>query len=133
MICNPYREIAKRLFGRRIHQPVPDVTKEDIVRVIRRDFPEQFDAVVTVLNQYGIEKRERGQVRVHVAALKLANGSPEKLKRAIETAKRDYRDVIAAAEYPEYRRTWGVIELSRKEAERIVNADWAQYEEWLRK
>lgn len=84
MIYNPYREIAKRLFERRIHQPVPDVTKEDIVRHIRRDFPEQFNAVMAVLSQYGIEKWERGQVRVHVAALKLANGNPEKLKQAIE-------------------------------------------------
>ncbi len=135
MSYNPFRQIVKRLFvgPRRMSQPVPQVTEEDVFRIVRRDFPEQFDAAMAVLNQYGLEKWEREQARVRTAVLKLANGNLKKLEESVETAKRDYRDVLATAEYPEYFRMWGLGELSRKEAERIINADWAQYDAWLRK
>jgi hypothetical protein len=132
---NPFRQIVKRLFVelRRIRQPMPDVTEEDVFRIVRLDFPEQFDVAMAVLNQYGLEKWEREQARVRIAILKLVNGDPEKLKQAIETAKRDYRDVLAAAEYPEYFRSWGRAGLSRRDAKRFIDADWLQYETWLRK
>ena len=135
MSYNPFRQIVKRLFsGRRsIRQPVPDVTEEDVVRIILRDFPqEEFDSIVAVMNKYGTEEWERERPRVRLAVLKLADGNLEKLKQAIETAKRDCRDVVAAAEYPEYFRSWGRAELSRREAKRIIDADWLQFETWLR-
>ena len=39
----------------------------------------------------------RGIERIRCAALKLSNGSLERLSSAIETAKRDWRDVLVAA------------------------------------
>jgi hypothetical protein len=71
------------LFRRRhvTSRPLPEVTDEDVARVVRRDFSkEKLDAVVAVLNEYGIEKWERSVPRVYLATLKLANGNLEKLK-----------------------------------------------------
>ena len=89
------------LFRRRhvASQPFPQVTEEDVARIVQRDFPEdQFDAVMGVLNEYGTEKWERGLPRVYLARLKLASGNLEKLKDAVRMAKSDSRDVLAAAE-----------------------------------
>lgn len=84
-----------------------------------------------VLNEYGRVRYERRETRVRIAALKLAQGDSESLLRQIAAAKQDYRDVLAAAEYPEYMKVSTVGELSRKEQQRIVNSDWNQYQRWL--
>jgi hypothetical protein len=67
--------------------------------------------------------------------LKLANGRLENLRTQIETAKRDYGDVLAVAEFPAYCKVGfrHIRELPADERLRIINADWRQYEEWLRK
>jgi hypothetical protein len=135
---NPFRQIIKRLFvePRRIKQPVPNVNEEDVSRVVLRDFSEEFDVVMAVLSEYGSEKWEREQARVRLAALKLAKGDLEKLKDEITAAKGDYRDVLAAAEYPKYFYTvalFGMKGASRKERQRMITEDGAQYEAWLRK
>lgn len=88
--------------GRRrsIAQPVPGVTSSDVERVVRRDFAkEQFADVMTLLGECGAKNGQRGGPRVQLAALKLAQGSVEKLKPLVESAKRDYRDVLVWAEY----------------------------------
>ena len=112
-----------------VNQPVPAVTSSDVERVVRRDFPnEQFDVTIALL------KESREPVRVQLAALKLANGSLEKLRTHIEVAKRDYRDVLAAAEYPSYFKIgFRVRELPDDERRQIIDSDCGQYEEWLRK
>jgi hypothetical protein len=34
-----------------MNQPIPEVTDNDVTRIVRRDFPaEQFDAVMSILN-----------------------------------------------------------------------------------
>jgi hypothetical protein len=76
-------------------------------------------------------------VRVRLAALKLADGSLQALRKQIALANRDYRDVLVAAEYPG---RWKVTssfynspqKLSKKERQQIAEADWNQYESWLR-
>ena len=67
---------------------------------------------------------------MRVAALKLSEGSPDRLRELIAHAKRDYRDVLAWAEYPEEMRgfTW---RLPPDEQARIRTADRAQYLAWL--
>lgn len=87
-----------------------------------------------VLNEYGTEKWHPERDRVHLAALKLASGSLRKLQYAIEDAKRDYRDVLSAAEYPAYSRETSQSQGPRPDAQelrRIIAEDWAQYEAWL--
>lgn len=114
-------------------QPVPHVTSEDVERIIRRDFPpSQFDAVIAVLKDYGLQ-RERS--RVELAALKLENGDLAALRKHINTAIQDFRDVVAPAEYPEYsRKVAGRVRKPPVEEEQgIIDSDRKQYEDWLRR
>jgi hypothetical protein len=116
-------------------QPVPDVTPEDVTRVIRRDFAEsQFDAALAVVREYsGMQGSERGRARVQLAALKLAKGDLDSLRVQIGVARQDYRDALATAEYPEYSgRGFQVRDLPVADQQRIIANDWKQYEEWLR-
>jgi hypothetical protein len=90
--------------------------------------------VITLLNEYGTEAWHRECPRVQLAALKLADGSLEKLRAQIEAAKRDYRDVLAGVEFPAYCKVgFRIRDLPVHERLRIINADWRQYDEWLRK
>lgn len=114
-------------------QLIPDVNETDVIRIVRRDFPaEQFGAVMSILNEYGTQDRQRGADRVRLAALKLAAGDLEALHRQIDVAKTDYRDVLAYAEYPEYmQKVSPSADLDREEKERIIRSDWTQYQLWL--
>jgi hypothetical protein len=120
---------------RRVEQPIPDVTSNDVERVVRREFPdEQFAEVMALLNEYGTQKWQRGVPRVQLATLKLAQGSVEKLRTLVESTKRDYRDVLVWAEYPAYHKIgFRVRELPIRKQREIIDSDWKQYEEWLRK
>jgi len=116
-----------------MQQPVPEVTENDVLRIVQRDFSaEQFDAAMRMLNEYGTEDLQRNVHRVRLAVLKLACGNLQALRREIDVAKSDYRDVVAYAEYPEYMQrvspSGGLAEVER---ERIIRADWAQYQSWL--
>ncbi|HSS96522.1 MAG TPA: hypothetical protein VLK33_05825 [Terriglobales bacterium] len=88
---------------------------------------------MAILNEYGIEAWHKDKKsRVRLATLKLAHGDLAALKRAIETAKQDFRDVLGPAEYPESMQAWAQLNrMSRKERERVVKSDWEQYETWL--
>jgi len=57
--------------------------------------------VVDLLDNYGVELYERECERVQFAILKLSEGNEEKLREFVAVAKRDYRDVLFWAEYPE--------------------------------
>jgi hypothetical protein len=116
-----------------LKQRAPEVTASDVERVVRRDFPaERVAEVQALLGEYGTEDWHLAIHRVRLAALKLAAGSVERLRSQIETAKADYRDVLAPAEYPGYSpRAFRLRELTPEEHERIIEADWRQYHEWL--
>lgn len=120
-----------------ITQPIPQVTADDVERVVRRDFPaDDYATVIKILNDYGTENWHRERIRVQLAALKLANANVEKLRACIEAAKRDYRDALVAAEYPAYHGiawTREFRDTSNEEKARIIESDWRQYEEWLKK
>ena len=112
---------------RQIHQPVPQVSSFDVERVARREFKNDFTTVMALLN-------DLETARIKLAVLKLADGSVEKLRSNIDSAKCDYRDVLAPAEYPEYcKRGFRVSEWPAEERSRIIESDWRQYEDWLRK
>jgi hypothetical protein len=111
-------------------QPVPKVSREDVERVVRRDFPTgSFSEVLAILDGYGLEDYHQEKARVQLAVLKLADGSLEKLRREIEEAKCDFRDVLSAAEYPAY--PWDAHKLPPQEQKRIIDSDWKQYAGWL--
>lgn len=105
-------------------QPVPRVSRADVDRIVRRDFPADREAeVFALLDEYGGEGGHRARSRVHLAALKLAAGRIEVLRGRIEDAKGDPRDVIAAAEYPGYKgQGSGIDSRSAEERQRIIDA-----------
>ena len=117
------------------NQPIPKVTDDDVMRVARRDFPSQhIDEVLTVLARYGEGDGSAAVPRVRLAILKLAGGNLERLRVQVETALSDFRDVLAFAEYPQYfARVTGAADQSREEVQRIIDADWNQYQEWLQR
>jgi hypothetical protein len=86
-----------------------------------------------MLNEYGAEKWQPEADRVRLAVLKLANRNLQQLRYWLEQAKCDWRDALGPAEYPLYGKKWGRMDrMSEDERKKIIDADWAQYERWLR-
>jgi hypothetical protein len=114
-------------------QPAPSVTHADVERVVARDYPaDQRAQAWTVLREYGAEEWHPEADRVRLAALKLAAGSLEHLRLHIDVAKIDYRDVIAAAEYPGYMKRIPVSgAVPPDHRAQVIQEDWEQYEQWL--
>jgi hypothetical protein len=113
-----------------MNQRTPSVTRSDVERIVRRDFPsEDFATVMALLDEYGTKRYETEKDRVHLAILKNAAGSIDELLCEIQTAKIDYRDVLTGAEYPSYQ--WG--EKDKTKIEKMFRDDWQQYSDWLNK
>jgi hypothetical protein len=87
-----------------------------------------------LLDRYG-EGDEAGRARVQLAALKLCEGSLDALERWIETARQDFRDLLAYAEYPEETNAgWTTAALSDAELLALAASrerDRRQYLDWL--
>lgn len=87
---------------------------------------------MTTLDEYGTEDWQRERERVQSAVLKLAAGTLDDLRRYINLAKLDYRDVLAPAEYPRYtKKMFHIDKLTAEERQRIIDADWKQYQDWF--
>jgi hypothetical protein len=114
-------------------QPTPTVSRSDVERIVRRDFPaEWFHEVMATLDEYGTEDWQRERDRVQLAVLKLAAKSLDGLRSYIEWAKSDFRDVLGPAEYPGYtKKMFRIDKLPEEERQRIIDADWKQYQAWL--
>lgn len=112
----------------RVHQPVPSYTEADLERLVAREFtPESRDAARALLARYGVESWHREPVRVRIACLKHAAGDFKALEKAVSDACRDYRDILAEAEYPRY--------LTARDPEaktRAIEEDWNDLQDWLR-
>lgn len=112
-------------------QPTPLVDKEDVERIVKRDFPStEYEPVFSVLEKY-----EYGEThRVQLAAIKNSDGNIETLKQQIDWANSDYRDLLSVAEYPAYTKQWSRIQkLPEEEKHKIIRSDWEQYQTWLNK
>lgn len=116
-------------------QPVPKIVAEDVERVVRRDFPaDEIVSVMQMLNKYGTESWHREIPRVQIASLKVANGDKQRLSACLKSAMKDYRNVLSAAEYPLYgKRGWTRQGLPEEERISIIESDWQQYDQWLRR
>lgn len=109
-------------------------TKHRVEEKARQSFaPADLPAVLQTLETYGVESYERERERVQLDILKLSGGDLVKLRELVEVAKRDYRDILAWAEYPQEMRTrpTEMQENINGEAHRIREGDRAQYLEWL--
>jgi hypothetical protein len=114
-------------------QPVPTVARPDVERIVRRDFePEIQSAAFDILDTYHSDGSEPH--RVQLAALKMANGNLHQLREWIASANLDFRDVLAAAEYPQAFSTSATLHALSPTAQReIYEADWRQYHTWLQR
>lgn len=116
-------------------QPLPYVSAADVDRIIPREFDEKDMAQVReIIEEYGTERWHREDARVRLAVLKLSGGDVSKLRRQLDVANIDYRDAIAAAEYPNYMRNVSPsTQISNEERRTIIQTDWRQYRDWLRR
>jgi len=77
-------------------------SRNDVLASVRVIFPgSDWPGVVALLDAYGVASHERERERVQLAILKLCEGSEDKLRDYVNVAKRDYRDVLFWAEYPD--------------------------------
>jgi hypothetical protein len=110
-------------------QPVPPYTEEDLERLVAREFaPEAREEAKALLARYGTESWHREPVRVCIACLKHAAGDLAALQKAVTDACRDYRDILAEAEYPR--------SLTARDPEAKMQAiedDWNDLLAWLRR
>jgi hypothetical protein len=110
-----------------------------VARRVARMWPVEEDRrrVRAALATYGTESHEGEQERVRLAILKLAEGDAAQLPALVATAKRDYRDVLMWAEYPEQgRATWAwranLTQADQDRLRELRRRDREQYEAWLR-
>lgn len=117
-------------------QPVPKVTDEDVRRIALRDFgQDRVKLALSILEEFGKQSWNEPSPRVRLAILKLANGDLDRLLDATQTAIRDYRDVLAAAEYPRYHGEIcfrvGFADASESVKGSVIDDDWREYREWF--
>ena len=77
-------------------------SRDDVVESVQGTFPKSSWArVLELLDSFDVEPCERERERVQGAILKLSAASEAKVREYVAVAKRDYRDVLFWAEYPE--------------------------------
>src|SRR5258708_32920808 len=77
-------------------------SRDQVVASVEATFPKSgWARVLDLLDSYGVESSERERERVEVAILKLGAGSEAKVREYVAVAKRDYRNGLFWAEYPE--------------------------------
>ncbi len=94
------------------------------------------ESALTILAEYGVAQHEREIPRVRLAILRLSAGQLDRVREFVGFAKRDYRDVLMWAEYPEEGRSlWTAsTRLSpeqQAELDEIRQRDQEQHAEWL--
>ena len=94
-------------------------------------FPEADirQSVLSMLESYGADENDREPDRVRVAILKLSAGDAKKLQAYLDTAKIDYRDVLAMAEFPRQLNSTSFIYDDKKQI--LIDKDLADYKSWL--
>lgn len=112
-----------------------------VLRVVESDFPNQNRSEVIDLLEKKIgtnlpfRKNDSAEEleRVRLAVLKLAHGKIDELRRQIDIANVDWRDVINAAEYPEASGMpiMAYTKLNKHQRQEIQERDQDQYERWL--
>jgi hypothetical protein len=105
-------------------QPIPSYTKEDLDRIVARDYPLEVSAEVNAI----LSACTYGGIRVRMACLKLASGDIASLRKYVSDACTDYRDVLSWAEYPAYGSAYNRGEEATKKA---IETDWQELQAWL--
>ena len=110
-------------------QPTPEVSFEDVERVVARDFPAaEHEEIHALIRE--VEVREKP--RVVLACLKNAGGDLARLRNELGNAAGYWREIISKAEYPNYeKKMFRIDRLSEVEIQHLYESDRAQYQEWL--
>ena len=107
-------------------QPVPIVSEDDVKRIAVRDFGRAgVESVLDTLSRF------EGSPRVQLAILKIADRNLEVLEEVERLTAQDFRDALAAAEYPRYTREIGFSKAPQSLLKDVIESDWKQYREWL--
>ena len=116
------------------NQPVAEISKEILEKLIRRDFPESYKIVKQKLDLIKSDSL-KGQNRLSAAVLKVSNGDLSKVDSYIEMCNSDYRDVISQAEYPRISEIGfvGMEEIEPSELKEYYLKDWTEYTNWINK
>lgn len=125
---------VRKLIGDGSADYVPQVGREDVLRILQRDFDaKEHEAIMTRLDEYGIQNWHREPHRVHLAVLKLSAGDSSRISAFVKRACGDFRDVIAPAEYPQFFEAVivGVGQKTSDAIRELKERDWQQYEAWL--
>jgi hypothetical protein len=101
-------------------------------RLLEKLFPleDERELVIDIMGQYGSADFQREGDRVRMAILKLAGRSPEQIRYYTLMACRDYRDVLAGAEYPNQMGYYPWRENDPERLEQIKVKDMEQYQSW---
>ena len=71
-------------------------TRAVVVAAVGAAFAEaDRDAVLAALDRYGVEPHERERERVQLAIIEISAGHTDRLQAYVQSAKHDYRDVLA--------------------------------------
>jgi hypothetical protein len=101
-------------------------------KVISRLFPEaeKRQRVTEILGRYGSAAWQPEEFRVRLAILKLSGVDAEMIQYFTVQACRDYRDVLAMAEYPNQMANPYRMKKDPEGAKELVQEDLKQYEDW---
>jgi len=101
-------------------------------RLLEKLFPtrEERGIAVDILEQYGQEEFQREWDRVKIAILKLSGRNLEKVRYYTLMACKDYRDVLAGAEYPKERGYYPWRDKDPERLEQMRKEDLEQYRNW---
>ena len=110
-------------------QFIPQVSQEDVERVLQRDFPvEHWQELRDVIQLVQVREKHR----VILACMKVSGGDVQKLKGNLNEAAGYYREIIGEAEYPFYsRKMFRIEKLTEKEKLDLIEKDKKQYLDWL--
>ncbi|NND02849.1 MAG: hypothetical protein HKN91_08680 [Acidimicrobiia bacterium] len=111
------------------HQPEPG----ELERKLSDLFPNERlrDAARSALSRYGRESWHQEIERVRLGILKLAGPHLTQIDKQVDAASVDYRDTLAAAEYPAYSQLTPGIDPQDAAAQEAIAADLQQYLDWL--
>jgi hypothetical protein len=108
-----------------------DYNRDLVIAKAKQCFPnEDQGKIMGILDLYHGPEKERVQISI----LKLSGGDLEDLRAEVESAKRDYRNVLAYAEFPEEMSEWAMSdkeEVNEEEEKRMRERDRQQYIDWL--
>ena len=71
--------------------------------------------------------------RVRLGILRVSNGDLEQMKRLVQLAAEDWRDLLCVTEYPLSSKKYGLREKDPKKYDALLAKEQSQYDEWVKR